>query len=152
CCTTVAVIGRPRWRPCRPSSMGCGAWASPPPSWPANPSPLVRLRAICHRQACPVSTNARDRSRPRRTMTTRALDDDEGLLTEQDGADLVEMSLLMLRRWRREGTRPPCREIGGQMASGWAPIYPSQAVVRPRPRRVMARQPRGALNGDGWRP
>jgi hypothetical protein len=31
-------------------------------------------------------------------MTTRALDDDEGLLTEQDGADLVEMSLLMLRR------------------------------------------------------
>ena len=31
-------------------------------------------------------------------MTTRVLDDDEGLLTEQDGADLVEMPLLMLRR------------------------------------------------------
>jgi Polysaccharide deacetylase len=29
CCTMVAVIGRPRWRPCRPSSMGCAAWASP---------------------------------------------------------------------------------------------------------------------------
>jgi hypothetical protein len=31
------------------------------------------------------------------------LGDGEGLVTEQDGVDLVEMSLLMLRRWRREG-------------------------------------------------
>jgi peptidoglycan/xylan/chitin deacetylase (PgdA/CDA1 family) len=29
CCTTVAGIGRPPWPPCRPSSMGCAAWASP---------------------------------------------------------------------------------------------------------------------------
>jgi hypothetical protein len=31
-------------------------------------------------------------------MTTGTLGDDEGLVTEQDGADLVERSLLMLRR------------------------------------------------------
>jgi hypothetical protein len=31
-------------------------------------------------------------------MTTGMLGDDKGLVTEQDGADPVEMSLLMLRR------------------------------------------------------
>jgi hypothetical protein len=38
CCTTVAGTGRPPWRPCRASSMGCAAWASLPPSCPADPS------------------------------------------------------------------------------------------------------------------
>jgi predicted DNA-binding transcriptional regulator AlpA len=44
-------------------------------------------------------------------MTTGMLADDEGLLTKQDAADLVEMSLSMLRRRHRKGTGPPCREI-----------------------------------------
>ena len=29
CCTTVGGTGRRPWPPCRPSSMGCAAWASP---------------------------------------------------------------------------------------------------------------------------
>jgi hypothetical protein len=44
-------------------------------------------------------------------MTAGMLADDEGLLTKQDAADLVEMSLSMLRRRHRKGTGPPCLEI-----------------------------------------
>jgi hypothetical protein len=35
-------------------------------------------------------------------MTTGMMGDDEGLLTEQDAAGLLEVSLLTLRRWHRE--------------------------------------------------
>jgi predicted site-specific integrase-resolvase len=48
-------------------------------------------------------------------MTTGMMGDDEGLLTEQDAAGLLEVSLLTLRRWHREGTGPPCLEIGRQV-------------------------------------
>jgi hypothetical protein len=43
---------------------------------------------------------------------TRDLGDDEGLLTEQDGAELLQVQVSTLRRWHREGTGPPCLEIG----------------------------------------
>ena len=39
CCTTGVGIGWPRWPPCRPSSMGCAAWASPSPWCPVDLSP-----------------------------------------------------------------------------------------------------------------
>ena len=48
-------------------------------------------------------------------MTSGMMGDDEGLLTEQDAAGLLEVSLLTLRRWHREGTGPPCPEIGRQV-------------------------------------
>ena len=48
-------------------------------------------------------------------MTTGMMGDDEGLLTEQDVAGVLEVSLSMLRRWQREGTGPPCLEIGRQV-------------------------------------
>jgi excisionase family DNA binding protein len=48
-------------------------------------------------------------------MTTGMLGDDEGLLTEQDVAGMLEVSLSTLRRWQREGTGPPCVEIGRQV-------------------------------------
>jgi len=48
-------------------------------------------------------------------MTTGMMGDDEGLLTEQDAAGLLEVSLVTLRRWHREGTGPPCLEIGRQV-------------------------------------
>lgn len=41
--------------------------------------------------------------------------DDEGLLTEQDVAGVLGVSLSTLRRWQREGTGPPCVEIGRQV-------------------------------------
>jgi predicted DNA-binding transcriptional regulator AlpA len=48
-------------------------------------------------------------------MTTGMMADDEGMLTEQDAAGMLEVSLSMLRRWQREGTGPPCLEIGRQV-------------------------------------
>jgi excisionase family DNA binding protein len=54
-------------------------------------------------------------SRPRCTLTTGTMGDDEGLLTERDAAGLLEVSLSTLRRWKREGTGPPCLEIGRQV-------------------------------------
>jgi excisionase family DNA binding protein len=48
-------------------------------------------------------------------MTTGAMGDDEGLLTEQDAAELLQVQLPTLRRWQREGKGPPCLEIGRQV-------------------------------------
>ena len=48
-------------------------------------------------------------------MTTGAMGDDEGLLTEQDAAELLQVQLSTLRRWHREGTGPPCLQIGRQV-------------------------------------
>ena len=48
-------------------------------------------------------------------MTTGMMGDDEGLLTGQDVAGLLEVSLSMVQRWQREGTGPPCLEIGRQV-------------------------------------
>ena len=48
-------------------------------------------------------------------MTTGTLGDDEDLLTEQDAADLLQVPLSTLRRWRREGKGPPCLKIGRQV-------------------------------------
>jgi len=49
------------------------------------------------------------------TMTTGAMGDDEGLLTEQDAAELLQVPLSTLRRWQREGKGPPCLKIGRQV-------------------------------------
>jgi excisionase family DNA binding protein len=49
------------------------------------------------------------------TMTTEAMGDDEGLLTEQDAAELLQVPLSTLRRWQREGAGPPCLKIGRQV-------------------------------------
>jgi predicted DNA-binding transcriptional regulator AlpA len=49
------------------------------------------------------------------TMTTGMMGNDEGLLTEQDVVRVLEVSLSTLRRWQREGTGPPCLEIGRQV-------------------------------------
>ena len=43
-------------------------------------------------------------------MTTGMLADDEGLLTSRMPQTCCR-SLSMLRRWQRNGTGPPCREI-----------------------------------------
>jgi excisionase family DNA binding protein len=48
-------------------------------------------------------------------MTSGPMGDDEGLLTEQDAADLLQVDLSTLRRWHREGAGPPCLEIGRQV-------------------------------------
>jgi excisionase family DNA binding protein len=48
-------------------------------------------------------------------MTTGAMGDDEGLLTEQDAAELLQVPLSTLRRWQREGAGPPCLKIGRQV-------------------------------------
>jgi hypothetical protein len=40
--------------------------------------------------------------------------DDEGLLTEQDAAELLEVDLSTLRRWRLEGAGPPCWRSAGR--------------------------------------
>jgi excisionase family DNA binding protein len=66
-------------------------------------------------KACLVPRPCVRRSRPRCTMTTGAMGDDEGLLTEQDAAALLQVQLSTLRRWHREGTGPPCLEIGRQV-------------------------------------
>jgi predicted DNA-binding transcriptional regulator AlpA len=49
------------------------------------------------------------------TVTTGMMGDDEGLLTEQDVARVLEVSMSTLRRWQREGAGPPCLEIGRQV-------------------------------------
>lgn len=46
---------------------------------------------------------------------TGAMGDDEGLLTEQDAAELLQVPLSTLRGWRREGKGPPCLKIGRQV-------------------------------------
>ena len=51
----------------------------------------------------------------RGTMTTGSMGDDEGLLTEQDAAELLQVDLSTLRRWQREGAGPPCLKIGRQV-------------------------------------
>ena len=66
-------------------------------------------------------------------MTTGVLGEDEGLLTEQDGADLVEMSLSMLRRWQRNGTGPPCREISRLVRYRKAAVQRWAEASRPDP-------------------
>ena len=48
-------------------------------------------------------------------MTSGPMSDDEGLLTEEEVAALVELSLPELRRLRKEGSGPPCLTIGRQM-------------------------------------
>jgi excisionase family DNA binding protein len=48
-------------------------------------------------------------------MTTGPMGDDEGLLTEQDATEILQVPLSTLRRWQREGTGPPCLEIGRQV-------------------------------------
>jgi excisionase family DNA binding protein len=48
-------------------------------------------------------------------MTTGAMGNDEGLLTEQDAAELLQVPLSTLRRWHREGKGPPCLQIGRQV-------------------------------------
>jgi predicted DNA-binding transcriptional regulator AlpA len=74
---------------------------------------------------CPGFAVLADGSLPRRcarqssiggcAMTTGMMGDDDGLLTEQDVAGALEVSLSTLRRWHREGTGPPCLEIGRQV-------------------------------------
>ena len=48
-------------------------------------------------------------------MTTAPMGDDEDLLTEGEVAELLQVSLPTVRRWRREGSGPPCLEIGRQV-------------------------------------
>jgi predicted DNA-binding transcriptional regulator AlpA len=48
-------------------------------------------------------------------MTTGAMGDDEGLLTEQDAAELLQVPLSALRRRQQEGKGPPCLHIGRQV-------------------------------------
>ena len=47
-------------------------------------------------------------------MTSGLMGDDEGLLTEQEVAVLLEMSVPLVRRLHLEGTGPPCVKIGRQ--------------------------------------
>jgi predicted DNA-binding transcriptional regulator AlpA len=47
-------------------------------------------------------------------MTSGPMGDDEGLLTEEEVAALLQVSLPTLRRLRLEGSGPPCVEIGRQ--------------------------------------
>ena len=84
-----------------------------------------------------------------RTMTTGMMDDDEGLLTEEDVAGVLEVPVSTLRRWQREGTGPPCLEIGradteGEAVSG--PDYPTRRAVN-----VMPEPPRGHSRQAGDR-
>jgi excisionase family DNA binding protein len=70
---------------------------------------LPGFDALSRAQACPKGPAERD------TMTTGAMGDDEGLLTEQDAAELLQVPLSTLRRWQREGAGPPCLKIGRQV-------------------------------------
>ena len=47
-------------------------------------------------------------------MTSGPMGDDDGLLTEDEVAALLQVSLPALRRLRREGSGPPSVEIGRQ--------------------------------------
>ena len=47
-------------------------------------------------------------------MTSGLMGDDEGLLTEQEVAALLQLSVPMVRRLHLEGAGPPCVKIGRQ--------------------------------------
>jgi excisionase family DNA binding protein len=47
-------------------------------------------------------------------MTSGPMGDDDGLLTEDEVATLLQVPLPTLRRLRREGSGPPSVEIGRQ--------------------------------------
>jgi excisionase family DNA binding protein len=47
-------------------------------------------------------------------MTSGPMGDDEGLLTEQEVAALLQVTLPTVQRLRLEGSGPPCVEIGRQ--------------------------------------
>jgi predicted DNA-binding transcriptional regulator AlpA len=47
-------------------------------------------------------------------MTSGLMGDDEGLLTEQEVAALLQMSVPLVRRLNLEGTGPPCVKFGRQ--------------------------------------
>jgi excisionase family DNA binding protein len=47
-------------------------------------------------------------------MTSGLMGDDEGLLTEQEVAALLQVSVPVVRRLASEGSGPPCVEIGRQ--------------------------------------
>jgi predicted DNA-binding transcriptional regulator AlpA len=48
-------------------------------------------------------------------MTSGPMGDDEGLLTEEEVAALLQLPLPAVRRLRLEGAGPPCLQIGRQM-------------------------------------
>ena len=47
-------------------------------------------------------------------MTSGPMGDDEGLLTEDEVAALLQVSVPVVRRLHLEGSGPPCVEIGRQ--------------------------------------
>jgi hypothetical protein len=47
-------------------------------------------------------------------MTSGLMGDDEGLLTEEEVAALLQVSVLVVRRLHLEGAGPPCVQIGRQ--------------------------------------
>jgi predicted DNA-binding transcriptional regulator AlpA len=47
-------------------------------------------------------------------MTSGLMGDDEGLLTEEEGAALLQLSVPVVRRLHLEGAGPPCVKIGRQ--------------------------------------
>ena len=47
-------------------------------------------------------------------MTSGLMGDDEGLLTEEEVAALLQVSVLVVRRLHLEGAGPPCVRIGRQ--------------------------------------
>ena len=68
------------------------------------------------------------------TTMTGMMGNDEGLLTEQDVARVLEVSLSTLRRWQREGPGPPCFEIGRQVRYRQAAVEQwSTGACRPAP-------------------
>jgi predicted DNA-binding transcriptional regulator AlpA len=70
---------------------------------------LRGFHVVSRAKPCPKGAAERD------TMTTGAMVDDEGLLTEQDAGELLQVPLSTLRRWQRAGTGPPCLQIGRQV-------------------------------------
>jgi excisionase family DNA binding protein len=48
-------------------------------------------------------------------MISGRMGDDEGLLTEEEVAALLQVSLPTVHRLRLEGSGPPCVEVGRQM-------------------------------------
>jgi predicted DNA-binding transcriptional regulator AlpA len=47
-------------------------------------------------------------------MTSGLMGDDEGLLTEEEVAALLQLSVPVVRRLQLEGAGPPCVKIGRQ--------------------------------------
>ena len=47
-------------------------------------------------------------------MTSGLMGDDEGLLTEEEVAELLQLSVPVVRRLHLEGAGPPCVRIGRQ--------------------------------------